>query len=112
MSIIYLVKNSRLDKGYAGLQFQQSQISIAVVRPVLALLCHIVLEDVRRFRVIPVQSVQDSLNMLWPIWRIVECNTHSCGKYCRKSRLDWNFVNGRAHRAENFGVAEDFYAGP
>ena len=74
-----------------GLQFQECQISIAVIRPVLALLCHVVLEDVRRFRVIPIQSVQDSLNMLRPIWRIVERDTHNCGECCRNSRLGLEF---------------------
>ena len=64
-------------KGISYSQFQQCQIGIAVICPVLALLCDIVLEDRCSLRIVSVKTIQYTLNMLWPIWRVVECDTHN-----------------------------------
>ena len=57
-------------------QFQQGQIGIAVISPVLALLGDIVLEDGRRFGIVPVQAVEDGFDVFGPVGRIVKGDAH------------------------------------
>ena len=58
-------------------QLQQREVGVAVVCLVLALLHDIVLEDGGRFRVVPVESVEDLLDVLRPFRRVIEGGAHS-----------------------------------
>ena len=62
--------------GSFNIQFEQCKIRIAVVCLAFALLCDIFLEYRCGLWVVAVQSVQDSLNVLGPLRRFVECCTH------------------------------------
>ena len=62
------------DTGHS--QFQQRKVGVAVVRSVLALLRDIVLEDGGSLGVVSVQAIQDSIDMLWPVRRIIESDAH------------------------------------
>ena len=57
-------------------QFQQRQVGVAVVRPILALLGDIVLEDGGGFGIVSVQAIQDGIDMLWPIRGVIESDPH------------------------------------
>jgi hypothetical protein len=59
-------------------QFQQSQIGVAVVSLVLALLGDIFLEYRGGFRVVPVQTIEDGVDVLRPVLGHVECDSHVC----------------------------------
>ena len=58
-------------------QFQQRKVRVAVVGPILALLRDIVLEDGGCFWIVSVQAIQDSIDMLWPLRRVIESDAHS-----------------------------------
>jgi hypothetical protein len=60
----------------ADLQLEEGEVGVAVIRLVVALLLHIVLEDRRRLGVVSVESVEDRLDVLGALWRVVERNTH------------------------------------
>lgn len=60
-------------------QFQQRQIRIAVISSVLALLRDIVLEYGRCFRVVSVETIEDSFDVLGPVGGVVEGYAHGCG---------------------------------
>lgn len=62
----------------ADLQFQERQVGIAVVRLVLALLRDILLENLRRLRIVSVEAVEDGVNVLGSLGTIVE-GGHLCG---------------------------------
>lgn len=57
-------------------QFQEGEVGIAVVSLVFALGCHVVVKDARRLGVVAIQAVEDGINVLWPLGRIVERYTH------------------------------------
>lgn len=57
-------------------QLKQSQVGVAVVGLVFALRYDVVLENSRGLGVVAVESVQDGINVLWPLGRVVEGNTH------------------------------------
>ena len=57
-------------------QFEKGQVGVAVISLVFALRCDVVLERPRRLWVIAVESVQYRINVLWPVWRIVEGVDH------------------------------------
>jgi len=60
-------------------QFEEGEVGIAVVCLVGALLGDVFLEYRRRLRVVAVESVQDGVDVLRPVGRVVECNAHVCG---------------------------------
>jgi hypothetical protein len=64
--------------GLSGLQLQQSEVGVAVVRLALALLHDIVLEDGRRLGVVAVQAIENLLHLLRPLRREVERGAHGC----------------------------------
>ena len=45
----------------------------------LALLSHIFLEDLSAFRIVAVQSIQNGVDVWWPISREIEGDAHVCG---------------------------------
>lgn len=57
-------------------QLEQGQVGVAVVGLVFALRHNVVLENCRGLGVVAVESVQDGINVLWPLGRVVERNTH------------------------------------
>lgn len=63
-------------KGGRGLQFQQSEIRIAVIGPVFALLGHVVLEYGCGFGVVSIEAVEYSVDVFWPFGGVVEGDTH------------------------------------
>ena len=59
-------------------QFQKGEVGIAVVFLVFALRCNIVLEDGRRLWVVTIQSVENCINVLWPLGRVIKRDSHYC----------------------------------
>jgi hypothetical protein len=59
-----------------GLQLQESQIRVTIIRLALALLGHVVLEDLRGFWVVSIEAVQDGVDVFWPLRREVERDAH------------------------------------
>lgn len=59
-----------------NLQLQQGQVSVAIIRLFLALLGHIVLEDGSGLGIVSIETIQDGINMLWPLGRIIEGDAH------------------------------------
>lgn len=57
-------------------QLEQGQVGVAVVGLVFALRHNVVLENCRGLGVVAVESVQDGIDVLWPLGRVVERNTH------------------------------------
>lgn len=58
------------------LQFQKRQISIAIKRPLLALLRYIVLEYCRGLRVISVEAAEDGVDVSRACLALVESDAH------------------------------------
>lgn len=67
----------------SSLQLQQGQIGVAVICAILALLRHVVLEHGRGFGVISIEAIQNGINMLWPIRRMVKGDAHDDGELKR-----------------------------
>lgn len=57
-------------------QLEQGQVRVAVIGLVFALRHDVILENSRGLGVVAVQSVQDGINVLWPLGRVVEGDTH------------------------------------
>ena len=57
-------------------QLEQSQVGVAVIGLVFTLRHDVVLENSRGLGVVAVESVQDGINVLWPLGRVVEGDTH------------------------------------
>lgn len=66
----------------ADSQLQQRQVRVAVIGPVLALLCYVVLEYCGGFGVVAIEAVEDGIDVLRPLGRIVEGNAH-----CRRESV-------------------------
>ena len=64
----------------ASLQLQQGQIGVAVIRAILALLRHVVLEHGRGFGIVSIETIQNAIDVLWPIRRIIKSDTHDGGE--------------------------------
>ena len=60
----------------ADLQLQQCEVGIAVVGLFLALVVHVVLEDCGGLWVVSVETVEDGINVLWPVRRVIERYAH------------------------------------
>lgn len=59
-----------------NLQFQEREVGVAIICLVVALLLDVILEDGRRLWVVPVEPVEDRLDVLWALRRVVERDTH------------------------------------
>lgn len=66
----------------ANLQLQQCEVGIAIVGLFLALVVYIVLEDCGSLWVVSVKTVKDGINVLWPIWRVIEGYAHGVCSGC------------------------------
>ena len=62
-----------------GSQLQQRQIRVAVISPVLALLCDIILEYRRRFGIVSVEAIEDGFDVFGPVGGVVKGYAHGCG---------------------------------
>ena len=80
-----------------NLQFQQCQVRIAVVCPILALLRHVVLKYRGCFRVISVEAVEDGVDVFGAVRGVVECDSH----VWRQRRVFW-FVEGGRGSVKSF----------
>ena len=65
-----------LDEDEWNSQLKQCQVGIDVNRSILTLLCDVFLENSHRFGIITIKSVQNSINVLRPIRRVVVWNPH------------------------------------
>lgn len=67
--------------GERNSQFQESEIRIAVVCPILALLGHVILEHGCRLGIVSIEAVENGIDVFWPIRRVVEGDAHDgcCG---------------------------------
>ena len=61
------VLGSRVD-----VQLKKRKVGVAIVGLLVALLLDVVLEDRGGLWVVSVQSVEDGLDVLWALWRVVE----------------------------------------
>ena len=59
-----------------NIQLKQGQVRICIVRLVLALLHYIVLEHGRCLGIVSIESIQDGIDVLWPVGRVVERSRH------------------------------------
>ena len=57
-------------------QFQEGKIGIAVVGPIFTLLRNVVLENNRRSWIIPIQSIEDLVDVWGSVRRIIKWWTH------------------------------------
>ena len=94
-------------------QFQEREVRIAVICPVFALLRHVVLEHGRGFRVIPVEPVEDGVDVFGSVGRIVECDAH-CARRGRGGEVgnlgwEWEVLLGKVPMELMCSVR---YAGP
>jgi hypothetical protein len=87
------VKNGR----EGGLQLEEGEVGVAVVRLALALLHDIVLEDVGCLRVVPVEAVEDLLDVLRPVRRKVVggCSHGGCGRAAVRWCVCWRLCQFR-----------------
>lgn len=60
-----------------NLQLQQSQVGVAVKGPILALLLDVVLEDRGGLGVVPIEAIENGVDMGRPALTLVECD-HLC----------------------------------
>jgi hypothetical protein len=59
-------------------QLQQGQVGVAVECPVLALLCHVVLEDGGSLGVVAIEAIEDGIDMSRPGFTLVEGDHLGC----------------------------------
>lgn len=67
----------------ANLQLQQCEIRIAVVGLFLTLVVYVVLEDCGGLWVVSVKAIEDNINMLRPVRRVIERYAHFVYVGCR-----------------------------
>ena len=60
----------------AHLQLQQGQVGIHIDRLVLTLCGDIVLEDLCGLWVVAIQAVEDGIDVLRPVGRVIKCDSH------------------------------------
>ncbi len=64
------------DERFCGLQLQQRKVGVAIVGPLFALLGDIVLKHGRGLGVVPVEAVEDGIDVVGPVGRGVESYSH------------------------------------
>ena len=57
-------------------QLKKRKVGVAIVGLLVALVLDVLLEDGGGLWVVSVESVEDGLDVLWALWRIVEWDTH------------------------------------
>ena len=57
-------------------QLKERKVGVAIVGLLVALVLDVVLEDGGGLWVVSVQAVEDGLDVLWALWRVVEGDTH------------------------------------
>lgn len=57
-------------------QLKKRKVGVAIVGLLVALVLDVLLKDGGGLWVVSVESVEDGLNVLWALWRIVEWDTH------------------------------------
>jgi hypothetical protein len=78
-------RSSAQEEGYY-LQLEEGQVRVAVVCLVLALLHHVVLEDRRCLGVVAVEAIENQVDVLGPLRREVERDTHDVLMPVRRGR--------------------------
>lgn len=63
-------------KRRVDVQLKKRKVSVAVVGLLFALVLDVVLKDGGGLWVVSVQAVEDGLDVLWALWRVVEGDTH------------------------------------
>lgn len=66
-------------------QFQESKVRIAVVCLLFTLLCNVLLKYCGCFWVVSIKAVQDRIDLLRPIRRVIERDSHRGGMRSPKS---------------------------
>jgi len=84
-------------------QLQQSQVSIAVKGPVLALLHHVVLEDGGRLWVVSVEAAENGINVRRARLALVEGENHG---FCLKTVSQSNILVSRASKGASFSKSK------
>lgn len=77
-----------MEGGEAHSQLQQRQVRKAIHELALTLLHDVFLEDGGGLGIVSVEAVQDRIDVLWPIRRVVEWNTHGCDVMVIQRRLE------------------------
>jgi hypothetical protein len=82
------------ENGMANVQLQECQVGIAVICLVLTLLHDIVLEYGGRLGVVPVEAIEDLINVLGPVGRVVKGSRHGglAGGCCDGSLVERSWV--------------------
>ncbi len=70
------MQREELDERFCGLQLQQGKVGVAIVGPLFALLGDIVLKHGRGLGVVPVEAVEDGIDVVGPVGRGVESYAH------------------------------------
>lgn len=78
-TIITLTRRRNSEGNCGNSQLEQRQVREAIHEFALTLLHDVFLKDGRRLGVVPVESVQYRVNVLWPVRRIIEGDSHVCG---------------------------------
>ena len=60
-------------------QLKKRKVGVAIVSLLVTLVLDILLKNGGGLWVVSVESVEDGLNVLWALWRIVEWDTHDYG---------------------------------
>lgn len=80
-------KRVKWEKGRCDVQLEEGEVGVAVVGLAFALLHDIVLEGARSLGVVPVEAVEDLLDVVRPLRREVERGAH--GWLCGCATLLW-----------------------
>ena len=64
------------EQGIRSLQLQEGQVGVTIICLGLALLGHVILENLSGFWVVSIEAVQDCIDVLRPLRREVEWNPH------------------------------------
>lgn len=65
-------------------QLQQSQVGVAVVSLIFALFHDIFGEDFGGLGVVAVEAIEDGVDVLRPVRRVIECDAHDCCEVVRR----------------------------
>ena len=73
---MFILKSSSTDHLLGCLQLQQRKVCVDVVRSLCALLHDIFLEDGGRLGIVAVEAVENLVDVIWPLGRVVEWHPH------------------------------------
>lgn len=63
-------------EGNLSLQLEKREVCVGIIGFLLALLDDVFLEDTGGFGIVSIKAIQDRINVLWPVGRVVERNPH------------------------------------